>query len=363
MAKTRATCDWVFQMAKKRGHEQLAFFYDEETKLRVVVSIHSTTLGPAMGGTRMWDYSSEEECVSEALRLSELMTYQSALSGADFGGGQAILWGDPERDKSEAYLRAYGRFLDGLRGRFVTYADLGTEDEDMLFVRRETNLALAPPREGAELLDTADVTAYGVIWGMKACAKDLFGSSSLEGLRVAVQGAGEVGKRVCFYLAKEHAELLVTDLNYDAVKSVQDAHPSVTVIRPEEILGIECDVFCPCAVSCVLNHETIPQLNCRIVAGAATGVLRTESDGELLQKHSILYAPDFAIASANCIIFSEHYTVLPISERFRAVEAIYDIMASVIARSRKDGVSTLEAARRIAIERIRDVGKVRRILR
>lgn len=363
MAKTRRTRERVFDMAKKRGHEQLSFFYDEETNLRVVVSIHSTTLGPAMGGTRMWNYASEEECVAEALRLSELMTYQSALSGADFGGGQAILWGDPERDKSEAYLRAYGRFLDGLRGRFVTYADLGTEDDDMLFVRRETNLALSPPREGAELLDTADVTAYGVIWGMKACAKDVFGTSSLKGLRVAVQGTGEVGKHVCAYLAREDVELLVTDLNYDAVKDVQDAHPSVTVVRPEEILGIACDVFCPCAVTGVLNSETIPQLDCRIVAGAATGVLRTESDSELLQKRSILYAPDFAIASANCIIFSEHYTVLPISARFRAVESIYDIMARVIARSRKDGVSTLEAAKRLALERMREVGKVRRILR
>jgi leucine dehydrogenase len=363
MAKTRRARESVFEMAKRRGHEQLSFFFDEETKLRVIVAIHSTTLGPAMGGTRMWNYASEKEGVGEALRLSELMTYQSALSGADFGGGQAVLWGNPERDKSEAYLRAYGRFLEGLRGRFVTYADLGTEDEDMLFVRRETNLALSPPREGAELLDTGDVTAYGVIWGMKACAKDVFGTASLEGLRVAVQGAGEVGKRVCTYLAEENAELLVTDLNYDAVKAVQDAHPSVTVIRPEEIVGTQCDVFCPCAVTGVVNSETIPQLNCRIVAGAATGVLMAESDGELLQKRSILYAPDFAIASANCIIFSEHYSVLPIAERFRAVESIYDIMARVITRSRKDGVSTLEAAKRLAIERISEVGKVRRILR
>jgi leucine dehydrogenase len=362
MPKARSRGEWVFDMARRKGHEQLSFFFDKETNLRVVVAIHSTTLGPAVGGTRMWKYAREEDCVDEALRVSELMTYQSAISGADFGGGTAVLWGDPDEDKSEAYLRAYGRFLEGLGGRFLTYADLGTNDRDMLYVRRETRAALSAPREGAEVIDTADVTAYGVICGMKACAKEVFGVSSLEGLRVAVQGTGEVGYEVCCYLAKEDAQILVTDLSYDAIKRVQDQYPDVTVLRPEEIMETECDILCPCAVAGVLNESTIPKLKCKIVAGAATGVLATESDGALLHGRSILYAPDFAVCAGSSIIFSQLYSDLPIQQRFEAVGSVYDIMARVIARSQKDDVSTLHAARALSLERIRDVGKVRRIL-
>ncbi len=362
MPKRRSKGEWIFDMARREGHEQVNFFFDKETNLRVVVAIHSTTLGPAIGGTRMWDYPSEEQCVDEALRLSELMTCQSALSGADFGGGSAVLWGNPESDKSEAFLRAYGRFLEGLGGRFLTYADLGTDDRDMLYVRRESKAALSAPREGAEVLDTADVTAYGVIWGMKACAKQVFGVSSLEGLRVAVQGVGEVGSRLCSYLAKEEAQILVTDLNYDAIKNVQDNHPEVVVLRPEEILETPCDILCPCAVSCVLDKETIPKLRCKIVAGAATGVLCREADGTALHERSILYAPDFAVSAGSSIIFSQLYSDLPLRERFAAVETVYDIIARVLSRSQKEGISTLEAAKKLALERIRQVGQVRRIL-
>ncbi len=362
MRKARNRGEWVFDMARREGHEQLTFFFDKETDLRLVIAIHSTTLGPAVGGTRMWRHPNERECVDEALRLSELMTYQSALSGADFGGGTAVLWGNPEEDKNEAYLRAYGRFLEGLGGRFLTYADLGTNDRDMLYVRRETKAALPPPREGSDVLDTADVTAYGVICGMKACAKQVFGISSLEGLNIAVQGAGEVGYRVCSYLAKEDAHILVTDLSYDAIKRVQDEHPSVTVLRPEEIMEVPCDIFCPCAIAGVLSESTIPKLKCRIVAGAATGVLAKDSDGGLLHKRSILYAPDFAVSSGSSIIFSQLYSDLPIRERFAAVESVYDVMARVISRAQKEGISTLEAAKKLALERILKVGKVRRIL-
>lgn len=362
MRKATNKGEWVFDMARRRGHEQLSFFFDKETNLRLVVSIHSTTLGPAVGGTRMWKYPSEAECVDEALRISELMTYQSAISGADFGGGSAVLWGDPGQDKNEAYLRAYGRFLEGLGGRLLTYADLGTNDRDMLYVRRETRAALSAPREGVEVLNTADVTAYGVICGMKACAKQVFGVSSLEGLKVAVQGTGEVGYEVCSYLAKEKAEILVSDLDYDAIKRVQDRFADVRVVRPEEIVETDCDIFCPCAVAGVLNQATIPKLRCKIVAGAAIGVLTTESDGELLHKRAILYAPDFAVCAGSSIIFSQLYADLPIRQRFEAVGSVYDIMARVIARSQREGVSTIDAARAISLERIHQVGKVRRIL-
>jgi leucine dehydrogenase len=362
MPRAKSKGEWVFDMARRKGHEQLSFFFDKETNLRVVVAIHSTTLGPAVGGTRMWPYPGEKECVDEALHISELMTCQSAISGADFGGGTALLWGDPGQQKTEAYLRSYGRFLEGLHGRFLTYADLGTNDKDMLYVRRETRAALSAPREGAEVLNTADVTAYGVICGMKACAKQVFGVSSLEGLKVAVQGTGEVGHEVCSYLAKEKAEVLVSDLDYDAIKRVQDEHPDVTVVRPEEILEAECDVLCPCAVAGVLSETTIAKLKCKIVAGAAIGVLATESDGELLHKRSILYAPDFAVCAGSSIVFSQLYADLPVRQRFQAVGSVYDIMAHVIARSQRDGVSTLDAARSISLERIREVGKVRRIL-
>jgi leucine dehydrogenase len=344
------------------GHEELVFCYDKTTGLRAIVAIHDTTLGPALGGTRMWDYEDEGEALKDALRLSRSMTYQAAVADCDTGGGKAVLWGDPTKDKSEAYFRAFGRFVEGLKGRFVTYGDLGTDERDLRYVMRETDQIAPFVSHGAAMTDGAKITAYGVVCGMRACCKMVFGMSSLKGRRVGIQGIGEVGAHLARYLYDEGAKLILTDIVYDAMKRVQDDVPDVEIVRPDAILGCECDVLSPCALGGVINDITLEQLKCKIIAGAAYHVIESDVIGDLLHKRGILFAPDFVISGGE--LFQSADSTAPVSqeEGLRRAEEIYDVMVRVLDRSRREDIAPYRAARKMAVERIESVGRVRTIL-
>jgi leucine dehydrogenase len=352
----------IFALMDTLGHEELVFCYDKTTGLQAIIAIHDTTLGPALGGTRMWHYEDEGEALKDALRLSRSMTYQAAVAGCDTGGGKAVLWGDPAKDKSEAYFRAYGRFVEGLKGRFVTYGDLGTDERDLRYVMRETDQIAPFVRHGAAVTDGAKVTAYGVLCGMKACCKMVFGISSLKGRQVAIQGLGEVGSHLARYLYDEGARLVLTDILYDAMKRVQDEVPDVKIVRPDAILGCECDIFSPCALGGVINENTLDQLKCKIIAGAAYHIIESDLIGDLLHKKGILYAPDFVISAGELLQSAFGMTPASQEESLRRAEEIYDVMAKVLDRASREDIPPYRAARKMAVERIEHVGRVRTIL-
>jgi len=352
----------IFDLMDEYGHEELVFCYDRGTGLRAIIAVHDTTLGPALGGTRMWDYTSEDAAVAEALRLSRSMTYQGAISDCDTGGGKGILWGDPARDKSEAYFRAFGRFIEGLGGRFITYADLGTDDRDLRYVKRETRY-IAPfvtPGRGESLGGKA--TAYGVLWGMRACCKVKFGVSSARGRRVAIQGLGEVGANLARYLYEEGAELVITDIVYDAMKRVQDTNPGAEIVRPDEIYECECDIFSPCAFGRVVTRERAERLKCKIIAGAAYDVLESAEVGDYLHSQGILYAPDFVISAGELFQTADDMRPATEEETLRRTSEIFDVLVKVFERAARDDIPPFRAARMMADERMERVGGVRSIL-
>jgi leucine dehydrogenase len=352
----------IFKQLERYQHEEVVFCSDKTTGLRALIAIHSTSLGPAVGGTRMWAYTSEEAALDDLLRLSENMTYQTAIAGCDSGGGMAVLWGDPEQDKDEAYLRAFGRFVEGLHGRFITYPDLGTTEADIYQISRETKHVLRLRGENGKILDVAKITAYGLLWGMKACAKAVLRTSSLKNLRIAIQDVTQIGSHLVDYLVGEGARLTITDTNYDSIKNVQDRHKDIAVVDPEDIYSSDCDIFSPCARSRVLDGEAVGKLRCKIVAGAAACVLDNEGLAEVLHKKKILYAPDFAVRCGEMLVAGAQSRDLPPEKRFEAAARVYDIMAQVISSARKQKISPHRAAKKIAEERIERVGRVRRIL-
>jgi leucine dehydrogenase len=310
----------------------------------------------------MWDYANEGEALKDALRLSRSMTYQAAVADCDTGGGKAVLWGDPFRDKSEAYFRAFGRFIEGLRGRFITYGDLGTVDRDLRYIKRETDYVAPFVAATAAATDGAKLTAYGVFCGMKACCKMVFGDSSVKGRRVAVQGVGEVGRHLARLLAAEGAVLTVTDIVFDAMKRLQDEIPAVEIARPGEILDCDCDIFSPCAMGGVINTANIERLKCKIVAGAAYDVLESDEVGDELHDRGILYAPDFVISAGE--IFQSADKMRPATEKqaIERAEEIFDVLVRVFERAGREHIPPFRAARKIASERIEQVGAVRSIL-
>jgi len=352
----------VFELMEKHGHEELVFCNDQPTGLCAIIAIHDTTLGPALGGTRMWNYADEVDAIKDALRLSRSMTYQTAVADCDTGGGKAVLWGDPLKDKSEAYFRAFGRFIEGLNGRFVTYADLGTDERDLRYIKRETSQVAPFVAERAGGSDGAKVTAQGVFWGMRACCKMVFGVSSVKDRRVVIQGVGEVGTHLARLLAEEGAKLIISDIVYDAMKRVQDEIPDAEIIKPDRIFDCDCDIFSPCALGGVINQDTFKKLRCKIIAGGAYDVLESDHIGDLLFKKDILYAPDFVISAGE--LFQSADGMVPVTSEasLERAEEIYEVMVRVLERAGRENKPPYRAARDIASERIENVGRVRTIL-
>jgi len=351
----------LFELMKKDGYEQIIFNFDKETGLRAIIVIHNSTLGQTFGGTRMVDYASMEDALRDAMRLAKAMTYKCAAADEDKGGAKAVIWGDPEKDKNEAYLRAFGRFVDMLKGRFVTGADLNLDMWDGSIMGRESPYILAKPKEEGSSGSTGITTAYGIYVGLKACAKFLWGDENLRGRKITVQGLGAVGEPLLGHLKEGGLEIIATDINEKTLQRLQAQH-GFKAVEPEAIYGVECDIFCPCAVGGILNDKTIPKLKCQIVAGCANNQLEDEQrHSRMLHERGILYAPDYVINAGGVIqVIDEIQGYHPERVRMKT-ERIYGRLLSIFETAKKEGILPLEAATRYAESRIQEIQKLRRL--
>lgn len=350
-----------FSLIEEGGHEQVVYFSDKDSGLKAIVAIHSTALGPALGGTRMWPYASEADALRDVLRLSRGMTYKNAAAGLNIGGGKAVIIGDPRKDKSEALFRTFGRFLEGLGGRYITAEDVGIDEHDMEWVRLETRYVTGLSKTLGGSGDPSPMTALGVFYGMKACASKVFGNDSLSGKKIAIQGAGHVSSYLAELLAAEGAQIFISDIFEEKAARVA-AKTGATVVEANHILDIACDIFSPCALGAILNDESIPKLKCPIVAGAANNQLANEVvHGPMLRERNVLYAPDFVINAGGVIsVASELERSNEKIVRDKVVR-IYDVILNILNTSEHRGITTHEAANQLAEERIRSISRIGRL--
>ncbi|MEN8235408.1 MAG: Glu/Leu/Phe/Val dehydrogenase dimerization domain-containing protein [Actinomycetota bacterium] len=348
----------VFEAIGTETHEEVLFGVDHESGLRTIIAIHNTSLGPALGGTRFYPYDSEEAALRDVLRLSKGMTLKSAAAGLDLGGGKAVIIGDPATIRSERLIRAYGRVIDSLGGRYITAEDVGTTVDDMVLIARETKWVSGLPFAQGGSGDPSPATARGVMASLRAIGERLWGTDDVAGRRIAVQGVGKVGMDLVRRLTEAGAETVVTDTNEDAVAFAVETYGSKAV-GLDDIYDVDCDVFSPCALGATLNEETIPRLRCQAVAGSANNQLATDLDGDRLSETGILYAPDFIVNAGgviNIAVETDGYS----SERAgMMVDRIYNNLTAVFETVDSDGVGTNVAALRVAQRRIDQVGGLR----
>src|SRR5918992_3426638 len=333
----------VFEHTNGAGHEQIVFCSDDQSGLRAIIAIHSTALGPALGGTRFYAYRNEEDALVDVLRLAKGMTYKAAAAGLDLGGGKAVIIGDPRRIKTEELLRAYGRFVETLGGRYITAEDVGTALEDMDVVRRESRWVTGCSHTYGGSGDPSPVTAYGVLQGIKACVLEVFGKADLVGRTVAVQGVGKVGHALCGYLVEQGADVKVADADVDNLaRAVSDF--GVETAPLDDLHKLEVDVFAPCALGAFINDDTISQFRCKIIAGAANNQLASVEHGDKLMDLGILYAPDFVINAGGLINVEDELRGYDRERAMKRVEGIYKQLQRIFALSRERGISTARAA-------------------
>lgn len=350
----------IFEEMQRHGHEQVIFNYDRASGLKAIIAIHDTTLGPALGGCRMLPYASEEAALTDALRLSEGMTYKSAAAGLDFGGGKAVIIGDPAQDKSEALFRAFGRFVDGLHGRYRAGEDVGTTEDDFVQSLRETQYLVGLPKAYGGSGDTGDNTALGVIQAIHAALTHRFGSASLKGRRVAVQGLGKVGYHVARHAIEEGAAVVAADINPHVVgRVVSDL--GVEPTDPWAVLETPCDVFAPCALGNVISRDTVDHLACQIVAGSANNQLESDELGDRLKDRNILYAPDFITNAGGLIQVADEIQGYNPDRVKHQIESIYDILLAVFQESDATNRSTVAVALDHVERRLGYVHQIRRI--
>ena len=352
----------LFDTMSEFGYEQIVMCADPATGLKAVIAIHDTTLGPACGGTRIWPYATESEALEDAFRLSRAMTYKSATAGLNLGGGKGVIIADPNSQKTEALLRAYGRFVDTLGGRYLTTTDVGSTGRDLEFVSQETDHVVGLPLSLGGSGDTSIMTGLGVYVGMKACAREIWGTDSLRGKRVAMQGFGKVAYHTAQRLLEEDAQVVVTDVYSGALDKARDM--GLEVVAPEDIYDVRCDIFSPCALGGVINGDTIPRLGCQVVAGGANNQLLTDADGEELHRRGILYAPDYVVNAGGIINVSAEVGMAYNEDLAREkTERIYEVMERVIHTSKREEIPTFMAADRLAEDRLASVRGVRRLRR
>ncbi|HEX2196259.1 MAG TPA: Glu/Leu/Phe/Val dehydrogenase [Actinomycetota bacterium] len=348
----------VFEHINGDGYEQVVFCSDDQSGLRAIIAIHSTALGPALGGTRFYPYPAEEQALVDVLRLAKGMTYKAAAAGLDLGGGKAVIIGDPRRIKTEELLRAYGRFVETLGGRYITAEDVGTALEDMDVVRRESRWVTGCSHTYGGSGDPSPVTAFGVLQGIKACALEVFGDPSLEGRSVALQGVGKVGHALCGYLVEEGAKVTIGDIDVDNLgRAVGDY--GVHTVSLADIHKLEVDVFAPCALGGIVNDDTISEFRCKIIAGAANNQLARQEHGDKLRDLGILYAPDFVINAGGLINVEDELRGYDRARAMKRVEGIYKQLQLIFAMARERGLSTARAAEEHAQDRIRKISRIR----
>lgn len=345
----------ILEYMAEHGHEQLSFFTDAESGLRAIIGIHDTTFGPALGGARMFPYEREEDAILDVLRLSEGMSYKSALAGLPLGGGKCVIIGNPRTDKSPALFRALGRAVNQLSGRYITAEDVGTTVADLVETSKSSDYVAGLPADMGGGGDPSPWTAIGVLRGIEACAMSVWGSSDLAGRRVAVQGLGKVGYHLAELLHARGARLLVSDVN-QTVLARAASEMRATIVEANAIYAAACDIFAPCAMGAILNDATIPQLRCQIVAGSANNQLQAPHHGQMLVERGILYAPDYVINAGGVINVATELAPEGYDQELAhaRVSAIYDAILHVIDLARTEGIPTSEAADRAARQRIAD---------
>lgn len=350
----------IFGTLAQLGHEQVVFCHDEATGLRAIIAIHNTILGPALGGTRMWNYSSEQEALTDVLRLSRGMTFKAAISGINLGGGKAVIIGDAKTMKTEAFMRRFGKFVNSLNGKYITAEDVNMKTADMEYIAMETQHVTGLPESMGGGGDPSPVTAFGVYMGMKAAAKKVYGNDSLTGKKIGVQGIGQVGMNLVDYLVKENATVSVTDIYEDRVKEVVKKF-KVEAVAQDDIYDLEMDIYAPCALGATLNDLTIPSLKCSIIAGAANNQLKDEvKHGYMLLDRGVTYAPDFLINAGGLMnVYQEHLGSYNRKRVFEQAEKIYTTCLDILNLAGREKISTQEAAIRLAEKRIADIGKIR----
>ena len=351
----------LFDVIGERDHEQVVLCQDKRSGLKAIIGIHNTTLGPALGGTRMWTYASDHDALNDVLRLSRGMTYKAAVAGLNLGGGKAVIIGDPHKDKTEAMFRAFGRFVEGLGGRYITAEDVGTSLREMVWIRSETKYVTGIPVELGGSGDPSPVTARGTYVGIKACASVKYGNDSLVGKKVTIQGAGNVAASLAKYLSDEGAKVTITDIYMDKANAVAKA-TGAEVVAPEKIFGIDCDIFAPCALGGIINDDTIPQLKCAIVAGAANNQLGNEErHGAALKDRGILFAPDYVINAGGLINVANELEGYTQTRALQQADGIYDALKRILILAQEKNITTVEASNHVAEERIAAVGATKRI--
>nr|WP_289036681.1 Glu/Leu/Phe/Val dehydrogenase [uncultured Allobacillus sp.] len=348
----------LFKYLEEYDYEQVVFCQDKNSGLKGIIAIHDTTLGPALGGTRMWTYESEEEALVDALRLARGMTYKNAAAGLNLGGGKTVIIGDPKKDKSPELFRAFGRYIQGLAGRYITSVDVGTNTDDMDIIYMETDYVTGKSPEHGSAGNPSPATAYGVYLGIKASAKAAFGSDSLNGKTIAVQGVGSVAHTMCKYLHEEGANLIVTDINEEAVnRAVEDF--GAKAVGTEEIYDVDCDIFAPCALGATINDETIGKLKAKVIAGSANNQLKEERHGEILHEKGIIFAPDFVINSGGVINVADELNGYNKERAYKQVENIGLSLEKIFEISKEKNIPTQAAADHMAEERIASVQRSR----
>ena len=352
----------MFDSVKTDGHEQVLFGFDPVSGLRTIIAIHSTALGPALGGTRFFPYASEEDALFDVVRLSKGMTYKAAAAGLDLGGGKAVIIGDPKTASSERFLRAYGRIVDSLQGRYITAEDVGTTATDMEMIRRETRWALGTPIAEGGSGDPSPMTAVGLFAAIEAVAERLWKDADVRGRRFAVQGVGKVGRPFVELLVKAGAEVVVADTYEPAAAAAADEY-GVKMVGPDEILAVDCDILAPCAMGAVFDDTTIPTLSCAAIAGSANNQLLEDRHAEDLAKRGILYAPDFVVNAGGLINVAEEIRGY---ERSRALHRVEELRAATVAvfeEADRLGVEPQKAATAKAERRLKEIGDLRRFRR
>jgi leucine dehydrogenase len=331
------------------NHEQLVFCNDNETGLKAIIGIHNTVLGPSLGGTRMWKYANEMEALHDVLRLSRGMTYKAAVAGLNLGGGKAVIIGDSKKDKNEKFMRRFGQFVNSLGGKYITAEDVGIGTQDMVWVNKETRHVTGLPGKSG---DPSPVTAFGVYHAMKASAKEKWGSDSLAGKKVMVQGIGHVGENLVKYITREGAKVYISDISEERVAAVVKEYKAEAVGK-DEVYDVDMDIYAPCALGATVNSETLKRLKCSVICGAANNQLADEKvHGVEVLKKGIIYAPDFVVNAGGLISVSSEISGISQQEVMKLAQGIYDTTLNIFRISKAENIPTYAAANRIAEKRI-----------
>jgi leucine dehydrogenase len=342
----------ILALMNQMEHENLLFFNDKETGLKGIIAVHDTTLGPSLGGCRIWNYQNEADAAWDVLRLSRGMTFKSSISGIDLGGGKAVIISNNKEQRTEKYWRKFGEVVETLGGKYITAEDVGTSTQEISYIMQKTKHVAGKPMESGGTGDPSPFTAYGVFLGLKASAKEAFGSDDLSGKKVAVQGIGHVGKYLVGHLTKAGAKVFITDINQENLKAVANEFGS-SVVGIDEIYDLDVDIYAPCALGATVNSDTISRLKCAVIAGAANNQLADEHlHGQMLLDKGIIYAPDFLINAGGVINCYREVVNLTEQETQVYIDEIYNKTLQIFARAKEEKVPTQEAAIRIAKERI-----------